>query len=179
MNLEEQYQKEVTPKLMEELGYKNPMAVPRLVKVVLNVGLKEGASDKKALESVGAQLAAITGQKPKITRAKRAIASFKIRAGDTIGLVATLRRKRMYNFVEKLIKIVFPRLRDFRGVSRQSFDGRGNYTLGITEQIVFPEIDFAKIDKIRGLELTIVINSKNTKEAERLLELMGFPFKKE
>lgn len=178
MTLEEQYQKEVIPKLLKEGGYKSPMAVPRLVKAVLNIGLKEGASDKKVLETVGAQLAAIVGQKPKITRAKRAIASFKIQAGDTIGLAVTLRRKRMYNFVEKLIKIVLPRLRDFRGVSRQSFDGRGNYTLGIDEQIVFPEIDFAKIDKIRGLEITIVTNSKSNKEAERLLELMGFPFKK-
>lgn len=178
MSLQEYYQKEVVPKLIQEGDYKNPLSAPKLVKVVLNVGLKEAVSDKKVLENVSDQLAAITGQRPKVTRAKRAIAGFKIRAGDTVGLTVTLRRKRMYDFLEKLIKIVLPRVRDFRGLSRQSFDGRGSYTLGMTEQIVFPEIDFGKIDKVRGMEITIVTNAKSKPEAEKLLELLGMPFQK-
>lgn len=179
MSLEDYYHKEVIPKLMKDLGFKNPLAAPRILKVVVNVGLKEAVSDKKVLDTVAEQLALISGQKPKITCAKRAIASFKIRAGDTVGLALTLRKKRMYSFLEKLIKIVLPRLRDFRGLSRQSFDGQGNYTLGITEQIVFPEIDFGKIDKIRGLEITITTNAKNNQEGEKLLEALGVPFRKE
>lgn len=177
MNFRQYYQKEVVPKLAKELNLPNPLAVPRVIKVVLNIGLKEAASDKKVLENVSLQLASITGQKPKVTRAKRAIAAFKIRAQDPIGLAITLRKKRMYDFLEKLSKIVLPRIRDFRGLSRQSFDGRGNYTLGLIEQIVFPEIDFGKIDKMRGLEITITTNAKNDQEAEKLLEYLGMPFR--
>lgn len=179
MNLKEYYYKEVVPKLMKDLGVRNPLAVPRILKVVVNVGLREAVSDKKVLDTVAEQLALISGQKPKVTRAKRAIAGFKIRAGDAVGLMLTLRKKRMYGFLEKLIKIVLPRLRDFRGLSRQSFDGRGNYTLGITEQIVFPEIDFGKIDKIRGLEIAVATNAKSNQEGEKLLEALGVPFRKE
>lgn len=178
MSFEEIYQKEIIPKLMSELGYQNCLAVPRLVKMVLNVGLKEAVSDKKVLENVSLQLSTISGQKPKVTRARRAIAAFKIRSGDTIGLALTLRRKKMYDFLEKLVKIVLPRLRDFRGLSRESFDGQGNYTLGLSEQIVFPEIDFGKIDKIRGLQITLVTTAKNNQEGEKLLELLGVPFRK-
>jgi len=176
MNLEEQYQKEIAPKLMKELGYQNHLAVPRVLKIILNAGLKEAVSDKKVLENVSAQLAAISGQKPKVTRAKRAIAGFKIRAGDAVGLAVVLRKKRMYNFLEKLIKIILPRIRDFRGLSPEAFDGQGNYTLGIAEQIVFPEIDFSKIDKIRGLEVVIVTTAKNDQEGKKLLEFLGAPF---
>lgn len=178
MNFREYYQEEVVSKLTKELNLPNPLAVPRVIKVVLNIGLKEAASDKKVLENVSLQLASITGQKPKVTRAKRAIAAFKIQAQDPIGLAITLRKKRMYDFLEKLIKIVLPRIRDFRGLSRQSFDGRGNYTLGLVEQIVFPEIDFGKIDKMRGLEITITTNAKNDQAAEKLLEYLGMPFRK-
>lgn len=176
MNFQEYYQQEVVPQLTNTLDYKNRLAVPRVLKIAVNVGLKEAVTDKKVLENVSWQLAMITGQKPKVTRVKLAIASFKVRAGDTVGLAVTLRRKRMYDFLEKLIKIILPRLRDFRGLSRDSFDGRGNYTLGIAEQIVFPEIDFGKIDKIRGLEITVVTSAKNNEEAAKLLELLGMPF---
>lgn len=178
MNFRQYYQKEVVPKLAKELNLPNPLAIPHVIKVVLNIGLKEASSDKKVLENVSLQLASITGQKPKVTRAKRAIAAFKIQAQDPIGLAITLRKKRMYDFLEKLIKIVLPRIRDFRGLSRQSFDGRGNYTLGLVEQIVFPEIDFGKIDKMRGLEITITTNAKNDQAAEKLLEYLGMPFRK-
>ncbi|MDP3998807.1 MAG: 50S ribosomal protein L5 [bacterium] len=178
MNIEEYYQKEVAPKLMTEQGYTNALAVPRVLKIVLNIGLKEAIGNKNVLENVSRELAVISGQKPKVTRAKRAIAGFKLRAGDVIGLAVTLRKKKMSNFLEKLIGIVLPRMRDFRGLSRGSFDSSGNYTLGITEQIVFPEIDFAKIDKIRGLEITLVTSAKSKGEAEKLLEYLGMPFQK-
>lgn len=178
MNLWEYYQKEVVPKLALELGFKNSLAVPRVLKIVVNIGLKEAVTDKNVLENASEQLAVITGQKPKVTRAKRAIAGFKIRAGDPVGLAVILRKKRMYNFLEKLIKIVLPRIRDFRGLSRKSFDSQGNYTLGIAEQIVFPEIDYGKINKIRGMEITIVMNAENNKQAEKLLEYLGMPLQK-
>ena len=178
MNFAQYYQKEVVPKLMVDLGFKNPLAAPRVLKVILNVGVKEALEDKKVLESVSGQLAVIAGQKPQVTRAKRAIAGFKIRAGDPIGLSVTLRKERMFSFLEKLIKVILPRLRDFHGLSSRSFDGRGNYTLGMIEQIVFPEIDFSKIDKIRGLEITIVTNAKNDEEAKKLFEYLGMPFAK-
>lgn len=176
--LEEKYKKEIVPQLMKELGVKNALAVPRLLKVVVNVGIKEGISDKAALESASQNLTVITSQKPRIARAKKSIAGFKLRAGDPIGLVVTLRRRRMYDFLEKLFEIVLPRLRDFQGLSIKGFDGHGNYTLGILEPIVFPEVDYAKIDKVRGLEITIVTNTNLDKEAKRLLELFGMPFKK-
>ncbi|HUS52191.1 MAG TPA: 50S ribosomal protein L5 [Candidatus Bathyarchaeia archaeon] len=178
MKLEEKYKKEVQPKLAEELGLKNLMAVPRLEKVIINIGLKEGAENKGALESPSQTLALIAGQKPKIARAKQSIAGFKLRAGAPIGLVVTLRGRKMHDFLEKLFKIVFPRLRDFQGVSIKSFDGHGNYSLGLPEQIVFPEVDYAKIDKVRGLEITVVTTSKSDKGAKRLLELLGMPFEK-
>ncbi|MBI4100540.1 50S ribosomal protein L5 [Candidatus Microgenomates bacterium] len=178
MNLKDVYQKEVKTKLAQELGIKNPLAVPGLVKIVLNIGLKEAAKDKKLLETVAEQLTTISGQKPKVNKAKVAIAGFKLSVGDTIGLSVTLRGKRMFDFFGKLIHIVLPRVRDFRGLDRDSFDGRGNYNLGINEQIIFPEIDYSKIDKIRGLEITIVTTAKNNEQGRRLLELLGMPFKK-
>lgn len=176
--LEEKYKREIVPQLMKELEFKNALAVPRLLKIVVNIGVKEGVSDKAAFQSASQNLAVITGQKPRIARAKRAIAGFKLQAGDPIGLVVTLRKRRMYDFLEKLFKIVLPRLRDFQGLSTKGFDGHGNYTLGISEQIVFPEVDYAKIDKVRGLEITIVTNTDSDEQAKRLLELLGMPFKK-
>lgn len=178
MNLKQIYQETVVPKLMEEFGITNKMAVPRVQKVVVNTGVKEGANDKGIIEKVADQMAAITGQKAKVTRAKKSIANFKLREGSPIGLAATLRGKRMNDFLEKLINIVLPKVRDFQGVSDKSFDIKGNYTLGLTEQIVFPEIEYGKIDKIRGLEVTIVMQSGDSKISKRLLELLGMPFKK-
>ncbi len=179
MNLVEKYQKEAKPKLMEEFGIKNPMAVPGVNKIVVNIGLKEAASDKGVLDKVSQQLAMITGQKPKVAKAKKSIANFKLRQGSPVGLLVTLRGKRMYDFMTKLFTVVLPRVRDFHGVSETAFDGVGNYTLGLSEQIVFPEIDYAKIDRVRGLEITFVIGSGDAKISRRLLELMGMPFKKE
>ena len=157
----------------------NGMAVPKIARVVVNVGLKEAAHDKGVLEKTVEQMTTISGQKPKVTRAKKSIANFKLREGDPVGVMVTLRGKRMYDFLMKLINIVLPRVRDFQGVSTQAFDRAGNYTLGLTEQIVFPEIDYAKVDKIRGLEITIVTNAGDAKIARRMLELIGMPFKKE
>lgn len=154
----------------------NKMAVPKVTKIVLNIGLKEAAHDKGVLEKAMEQLAIIAGQKPKVTRAKISIANFKLREGDVVGLAVTLRGKRMDDFMTKLFTIVLPRVRDFRGVSATAFDGRSNYTLGLSEQIVFPEIDFAKIDKVRGLEITFVTTAKNAQETRKLLELLGMPF---
>jgi len=178
-NLQEKYREEIRPKLAKEFGLKNTLAVPLVEKVVINMGLGEGAQDKGLIEKVSEELKVITGQKPKINKARMAIAGFKIREGDPIGLMVTLRNKRMYNFLEKLFKIVLPRVRDFHGVSISSFDGQGNYNLGISEQIVFPEIDYAKVDKIRGFQITIVTNTDNEVQAKRLLEEMGMPFAKE
>lgn len=175
----EKYNKEVLPALVAELGLKNPMAAPRIVKVVVNVGVKEAAQSKSVLEHVVSDLAAITGQRPKVNPAKKSVASFKIRQGDPIGVSCTLRGRRMEDFLQKLLHVVLPRVRDFRGVGRKGFDGRGNYTLGLSEQTVFPEIDYAKIDKARGLEVTIVTNAKDDKISYRLLELLGMPFQKE
>ena len=151
---------------------------PKITKVVLNIGLKEAVHDKGVLEKASEQLAAIAGQKPKVTRAKISIANFKVRQGDPVGLTVTLLGKRMQDFVTKLISIVLPRVRDFHGVSGTAFDKKGNYTLGFTEQIVFPEIDYAKIDKIRGLEVTLVTSATNPEQSRKLLELLGMPFKK-
>lgn len=178
MNLRQYYQETVVPALKDEFGFTNVMAVPRVVKVVVNVGLKEAVTDKGVLEKVGQQLQAITGQKPKITRAKIAIANFKLREGDAVGLVVTLRGKRMDDFLLKLFQLALPRVRDFHGVSNTAFDGAGNYSLGLSEQIVFPEIEYAKIDKIRGLEITFVTTARDAKIAKRLLELLGMRFKK-
>ena len=177
--LKEKYRKEVVSALMKRYGYKNIMQVPRLDKVVLNVGLGEAIQNAKALESTEADLAAISGQHPVITRAKRSIAAFRLREGMPIGLKVTIRGERMYHFLDKLINAVLPRVREFQGVSPNSFDGRGNYTLGLKEQIPFPEVDYDKIDKIRGLEISIATTAKTDEESRHLLELLGMPFAKD
>ncbi len=169
---------EVTPQLKAELGYNNIMQLPKLGKIVLSIGLGEATQNPKALEAAEKDLATISGQRPVTTRAKKSISSFKLRVGMPIGMMVTLRGKRMYDFFDKLVNIVLPRFRDFRGLSRDSFDGRGNYSLGMKEQIVFPEIDYDKVDRIRGLEVTIVTTAKNDDEARTLLELMGMPFRR-
>jgi large subunit ribosomal protein L5 len=174
--LKEKYRTEVVPKLKELGGYKNIMQVPRLEKVAINIGIGEATTDAKALESAEKDLAAIAGQHPVITRAKKSIAAFKLREGMTVGLRVTLRGERMYQFLEKLVNAALPRMREFRGVSPGSFDGRGNYTLGFKEQTLFPEIDYDKIDKARGLEISIVTTAKTDEEGKNLLELMGMPF---
>lgn len=178
-SLKEKYQQKIVPGLAKELGLDNVLAVPKMEKIIVNIGLKEALDDKKIIDTVSQELMVITGQKPKITRARQSIAGFKLRAGQPIGLAVTLRDQRMYAFFEKLVKIVLPRLRDFQGLSLKSFDGRGNYSLGLPEQIVFPEIDYAKVDKIRGLEVTIATNAKTDEKARRLLTLLGMPFEKE
>ncbi len=178
MTLFEKYQTQVVPTLLEEMGLTNTMAAPKVSKVVLNIGLKEAAHDKGVLERATDQLATIAGQKPKITRAKQSIANFKLRQGDPVGLTVTLRGRRMHDFMNKLFQIVLPRVRDFQGVSLKAFDKKGNYTLGLSEQIVFPEIDYSKIDKVRGLEITFVNTAGDAKISKRLLELLGMPFKK-
>lgn len=175
----EKYKKEVVPTLSSELQTKNALALPRLVKVVVNVGIKEAAHDEVVLARAMEELMVITGQKPTVRRAKKSIATFKLVRGNPIGLTVTLRGERMYNFLEKLLNIVLPRVRDFRGASASSFDGHGNYSLGIAEQIVFPEVDFAKVDKTRGLEITIVTTAKTDEVARKLLEPLGMPFAKE
>ena len=177
--LKERYKEEVVPGLMERYGYKNIMQVPRLDKIVLNIGLGEAIQDAKALEAAEKDLADISGQHPIITRAKKSIAAFRLRAGMTIGLKVTLRGERMYHFFDKLVNIALPRMREFHGVSRNSFDGRGNYTLGLKEQLVFPEVDYDKVDKVRGLEVSIGTTAKTDEEGRHLLELMGMPFVKE
>ncbi len=178
MNLQQKYQEELIKKLQTELELDNVMAVPKLSKVIVNVGAKEAMTDKKVLEAISEQIGTITGQKPSVRLAKKSIANFKLREGLPVGVAVTLRGKRMYDFIEKLIMIVFPRVRDFRGVPLTSFDGRGNYSLGFREQIVFPEIDYSKIDKIRGLEITITTTAKNDKEGMALLKSLGMPFVK-
>ena len=177
--LRKKYQQEVAPKLAQEFGLKNVLAAPRLLKIVVNVGLGEAIQDKKILETVSQDLALITGQKPKVTQARQSIAGFKLRAGQPIGLMVTLRGERMYDFLEKLFKIIFPRVRDFQGVPLRGFDGQGNYNLGLKEQTVFPEIDYGKITKVKGLGITIVTNAGEDKKAQRLLTLLGMPFEKE
>jgi large subunit ribosomal protein L5 len=176
--LEEKYSTELAPQLKARLGYDNVMQLPKLKKIVLSIGLGEAIQEAKALEAAEKDLGTISGQHPVTTRAKKSISAFKLRAGVPIGMMVTLRGKRMYDFFDKLVNVVLPRFRDFRGVSRDSFDGRGSYSLGIKEQIVFPEIDYDKVDKIRGLEVTIVTTAKNDDEARTLLELMGMPFRR-
>jgi len=177
--LKEKYKEEVVPGLMERYGYKNIMQVPRLDKIVLNIGLGEAIQDAKALEAAEKDLADISGQHPIITRAKKSIASFRLRSGMTIGLKVTLRGERMYHFFDKLVNIALPRMREFHGVSRNSFDGRGNYTLGLKEQLVFPEVDYDKVDKVRGLEVSIGTTANTDEEGRHLLELLGMPFVKD
>lgn len=178
MNLNDKFKKEIRPVLTREFSIKNPLAVPKLEKIVVNIGLGEANLNRKILNTVSAELALITGQKPIITRARRAIATFKLVAGDPIGLKVTLRGARMYAFMQKIITVVLPRVRDFRGVDPKSFDGRGNYSIGFSEQIIFPEIEYGKLDKVRGLEVTITTTSSTNEQGKRLLELMGLPFKK-
>ncbi len=164
--------------LQEKLQLQHAMSVPKLEKIVINMGVKDAISDKKNIDRAVETITLISGQKPKIARAKQSIAAFKLRQGDAIGVTTTLRGKRMYDFYDKLVKIVLPRIRDFRGVSKKSFDGHGNYSLGFTEQTVFPEIDPGKVEKIQGLEITIVTSAKNNEEALALLEIMHMPFNK-
>jgi large subunit ribosomal protein L5 len=172
----EKYQKEAVPTLMKEYGYKSVMQVPRLVKVVLNVGLGEATQNARAIEATEGDIAAIAGQHPVITRAKRPIAGFKIRKGMPIGMKVTLRGERMYDFLDKLMNVTLPRIRDFQGMPRNAFDGRGNYTMGLKEQIIFPEIEYDKVDKVRGMEISIITTAQNDDEGRRLLELLGMPF---
>jgi large subunit ribosomal protein L5 len=176
--LKEKYQKEVVPGLQKEFNYSNPMQVPRVHKVVVNIGMGEAIQNAKAMDAAVSDLASITGQRPVITRAKRSVAAFKLREGMQIGCMVTLRGERMYYFLDKLMNVALPRLRDFQGVSPEAFDGRGNYTLGLREQLVFPEIDYDKVDKIRGMEVSIVTTARTDEEGQRLLKLMGMPFKK-
>lgn len=174
--LKEKYLQEIVPALMGDLGYANVMQVPRLERVVINIGLAEAIQNPKALESAERDLATISGQHPVITRAKKSIAGFKLRTGMPIGMKVTLRGRRMYEFLDRLLNAVIPRIRDFRGVTRNSFDGRGNYSLGLRDQLIFPEIDYDKVDKARGLEVTIVTTALSDEEGRRLLELLGMPF---
>jgi large subunit ribosomal protein L5 len=174
----EYYRTECVPRMMQEFRYKSPMQVPRLQKIVVNIGLGEAIQNIKLLESASAELAAVTGQKSVVTRAKKSIAAFKLREGMPIGCMVTLRRERMYYFFDKLVNVVLPRVRDFRGVSERAFDGRGNYTLGIKEQIIFPEIDYDKIDKVKGMNITIVTSAPTDEEGKFLLNLLGLPFRR-
>jgi len=177
--LKERYKKEITPSLMKSYGYKNVMQVPRLEKIALNIGLGEAIKDAKALESAERDLTAISGQHPVTTRSKKSIAAFKLRTGMPIGLKVSLRGERMYDFFDKLVNSVLPRMREFQGVPRNSFDGHGNYTLGLKEQIIFPEVDYDKVDKVRGLEVSIVTTAKTDEEGRHLLESLGLPFTKD
>nr|WP_275266236.1 50S ribosomal protein L5 [Calorimonas adulescens] len=176
--LKEKYLNEVVPQLMNRFHYDNPMQVPKLEKIVINSGVGEGKENPKALDEMVEEIKMITGQKPVITKAKKSIANFKIRKGMPIGVMVTLRGNRMYEFVDKLLSVALPRVRDFRGVSSKSFDGRGNYTLGIREQLIFPEIDYDKVEKIRGMEIVFVTTAKNDEEGYELLRLLGMPFSK-
>jgi large subunit ribosomal protein L5 len=179
VDLHKKYKEELVAKLEKELDIKNPMAVPHLEKIVVNMGVKDAVADKKNLERMKGPIAQITGQKAKVTRAKKAIAGFKLREGDAIGLVVTLRGKRMFTFFEKVVKIVLPRIKDFRGVKRTSFDGQGNYTLGMYEYSTFPEIDPGSVERLQGMEIVFVTSAKDNKEGFALLEALGMPFAKE
>ena len=176
--LQERYKAEIAETLMKDFQYSNVMQVPKLVKVVINIGLGEAIQNAKAIDAAVNDLALISGQKPVVTRAKKSIAAFKLRAGMPIGAMVTLRGQRMYEFVDRLTSAAMPRIRDFRGVSPNAFDGRGNYTLGVREQLIFPEIDYDKIDKTRGLEISFVTTARTDEEGRRLLQLMGMPFAK-
>ncbi len=176
--LRERYQTEIAPRMREEFGYGNVMQIPRIEKIVVNVGLGEALQNAKALDATVQDTATITGQRPIVTRARKSIATFKLRAGNPIGVKVTLRGQRMYDFLDRLVNIALPRQRDFRGVSRDAFDGRGNYTLGLREQLVWPEINYDQVDRVRGMEITIVTTAKTDEEARRLLELFGMPFQR-
>jgi large subunit ribosomal protein L5 len=175
--LRQRYASDVIPALKKEFGYTNIMAVPKLVKVVVNMGLGEGTQNAKVVDVGAEELAKITGQKPAVTRAKKSISQFKLRKNMPIGAMVTLRGERMYEFLDRLIAIALPRVRDFRGVSPKGFDGRGNYTLGLKDQLLFPEIDYMKVDKSRGMNISVVTTARTDEEARRLLQLMGMPFR--
>ena len=175
--LKTKYQKEITPKLMEQFGYTNELQVPKVIKITVNRGLGEAATNAKALESSLTEIAKITGQKPVVTRAKKAIAGFKIRAGMPVGVMVTLRGDRMYAFLDRFINLTLPRIRDFRGISPKSFDGRGNYSIGIREQLIFPEIEYDQIDQIRGMDISIITTADNDEAGRALLKEMGMPFR--
>lgn len=175
--MKEKYSKEVAPALMEKFGYKSVMQIPKLEKVVINIGMGEAKDNPKAIEAASNDLAAITGQKPIITKAKKSVANFKLREGMNIGVKVTLRADKMYEFVDRLFNVALPRVRDFRGINPNGFDGRGNYSLGIKEQLIFPEIDYDKIDKIRGMDINFVTTAKTDEEAREFLSLMGAPFR--
>src|SRR2546423_10995574 len=177
VRLKDRFQKEIAPALQKELGLNNPMAVPRLHKVVVNVGVGEATQNTKVIDPLANDLGQITGQKPVITKAKKSIAAFKVREGMSIGAMVTLRGDRMYEFLDRLINIALPRVRDFRGVSTKSFDGRGNYTLGLRDQLIFPEIDYARVDKTKGMNVTIVTTADDDNQARALLKHMGMPFR--
>jgi large subunit ribosomal protein L5 len=174
--LQTRYHDEVAPALQKEFAYANPMQIPQLRKIVINVGLGEALTNAKALDAAVADIATIAGQKPVVTRAKRSIAQFRVRANNPIGVKVTLRGERMWDFLERLTSLALPRIRDFRGVPAKSFDGRGNYSLGLREQLAFPEIDYDKVDRLRGLEISIVTTAHSDEESKRLLELLGMPF---
>lgn len=176
--LQELYLKDIVPSMMNKFGYKNKMAVPKLVKIVINIGMGENKDMSKALENASNDIAVITGQKPVITKAKKSIAAFKLRAGMPIGCKVTLRAAKMFGFFDRLVNIALPRVRDFHGVDANSFDGRGNYSLGLKEQLIFPEIRYDKIDKIRGMNIVIVTTAKNDEQAKELLSLYGMPFRR-
>ena len=175
--LKEHYLKQVIPALSKEFGYKNVMGVPKIEKISLNIGMGEATQNSKLIDGAVNELGQITGQKPVVTRAKKSIAAFKVREGQAIGAMVTLRGDRMYEFFDRLVNIVLPRVRDFRGVSTKSFDGRGNYTLGLHDQLIFPEIDYAKVDKLKGMNVTIVTTAANDNQARTLLKHLGMPFR--
>lgn len=177
--MRERYENEIAPALMKSLKLNNTMQVPRINKVVVNVGVGEALDNAKALEAAVADITQITGQKPIVTKARKSIANFKLREGRAIGVKVTLRGERMWSFLDRLMNIALPRVRDFRGINTDAFDGRGNYTLGLREQLVFPEIEYDKIDKLRGLEISIVTSARNDDESRQLLQMLGMPFKKE
>jgi large subunit ribosomal protein L5 len=174
--LQERYTKEVVPALTKQFEYANQMQVPRLSKIVVNIGLGEALTNAKAIDAATGDLGAITGQKPIVTKAKRSIAQFRLRTGNSVGAKVTLRGERMWDFLDRLTALALPRIRDFRGIPSKSFDGRGNYSLGFREQLAFPEIDYDKVDRLRGLEISIVTTAKSDEESKRLLELLGMPF---
>ena len=176
--LQDRYKSEIVPTLMKEFGYQNVMQVPKVHKVVVNIGMGEALQNARALDAAVRDLAQITGQKPVVTRAKKSIAGFKLREGNPIGVKVTLRGERMYDFLDRLMNVALARTRDFRGVPRDAFDGRGNYTLGLREQLIFPEINYDQIDKVRGMEVTVVTTAHTDDEARRLLQLLGMPFRK-
>jgi len=175
--LKDHYKSEVVPAMMKQFGYRNTMQVPRLEKIIVNMGLGEAIQNVKILESASAEIGALTGQKPVITKARKSIATFKLRKGMSVGCMVTLRKERMYEFFDRLVNVAIPRIRDFRGIPPSSFDGRGNFAMGIKEQFIFPEIDYDKIDKVKGMNVVIVTTARTDEEARHLLRLMGMPFR--